>query len=71
MKNFKFLLVAAVVFAVGSAFTTTTKTADLRYIRNGQEVDPGFCLPSGNNPCYDVYIGDEFQYTQQGTWTGS
>ena len=69
MKNFKFLLVAAVVFAVGSAFTTTKKTSDLRYIRNGAEVNPALCS-DGSADCYEVYDGEQYLFTQKGTWNG-
>lgn len=53
MKNFKFLLVAAVVFAAGSAFTTVKeKSTEQIYVKvNGQNVPieqaSGNCISNG------------------------
>lgn len=71
MKNFKFLLVAAVVFAAGSAFTTQ-KTQDLYILTsNGylpiDQAGPGHC-ENGGSGCEFEKIGSEFYPLDRAVW---
>jgi hypothetical protein len=52
MKNFKFLLATAFVFAVGSAFTSAKTEAEDLWVRNG---DGTYQLKSPDGEC----IGDQ------------
>jgi hypothetical protein len=71
MKKIRLLLLAAVIVAAGSAFTT--KNDGFRYFRNGVEIfDTSFCLSAETEVCYGVYdeTGTIKYFDQQGTWTG-
>ncbi|ASE62014.1 hypothetical protein CEQ15_11200 [Chryseobacterium indologenes] len=54
MKNFKLLLGAAIVFAVGSAFTANNSAVDL-YVKNGNTWElkspDGECIPQPSEVC--------------------
>ncbi|RLJ75146.1 DUF6520 family protein [Pedobacter alluvionis] len=53
MKNFKLLLATAVLFAVGSAFASSTKAEDL-YVRNSNgtyQLKTGHCEVQDNSTC--------------------
>jgi hypothetical protein len=69
MKKIRLLLLAAVIVAAGSAFTT--KQDGFRYFRNGNEIfDTSPCL-TGETYCYDIYdeSGTVKIDEQIGTWT--
>ncbi len=64
MKNFKFLLVAAVVFAAGSAFTTA-KSAPGEYVNSlsgwiPKDTAPGRCIAADNQVCTFVLSGSSY-----------
>jgi hypothetical protein len=70
MKKIRLLLLAAVIVAAGSEFTT--KNDGFRYFRNGEEIfDTSSCF-AGGNYCYDVYdeTGTIFITTVRGNWNG-
>jgi hypothetical protein len=70
MKKIRLLLLAAVIVAAGSAFTT--KHDDLRYFRDGKEIfDTSPCITPVVEHCYDVYdeTGTIKLFEQDGTWT--
>jgi hypothetical protein len=70
MKKIRLLLLAAVIVAAGSAFTT--KNDGFRYFRYGVEIfDTSSCLV-GDNYCYDVYdeTGTIFITEVVGNWNG-
>ncbi|ANF52950.1 hypothetical protein A0O34_21560 [Chryseobacterium glaciei] len=60
MKNFKLLLATAVLFAVGSAFTASSKTVAGEYVKDGDTwelKDGGTCELEPSEVCDYTKIG--------------
>jgi hypothetical protein len=70
MKKIRLLLLAAVIVAAGSAFTT--KNDGYRYFRGSEEIFDTSLCGEGNQYCYDVYdeTGTIKLFEQDGNWAG-